>query len=152
MKKVVSMIIGFALVCSVCSAHDKTRANQYLKLYSRCDGKQIGKSLFMVTPEAFVGKIKSGEDVFVLDVRTKAEEQIIGMNIPNTMFVPMNKVFEESTLSKLPKDKQIVVLCRKGVRSSLVTMGLRDIGFGNAFSLKEGMRGLIEFLTPKTAH
>ena len=152
MKKAVTLVIGFLLICSVCSAHDKARATRYLKLYSQCDGKQIGKSLFMVTSEALVGKLKKGEDLFILDVRTKAEEKIIGMNMSNAMFVPMNKVFEESTISKLPKDKQIIVLCRKGVRSSLVTMGLRDIGFKNAFSLKEGMRGLLEFLTPKTAH
>ncbi|MFC1451784.1 rhodanese-like domain-containing protein [Verrucomicrobiota bacterium] len=152
MNKVVTLVIGFSLICSVCSAHDKAIAARYLKLYSQCDGKQIGKSLFMVTPEAFVGKIKNGEDIFILDVRTEAEEKILGMNLPNAMFVPMNKVFEESTISKLPKDKQIIVLCRKGVRSSLVTMGLRDIGFKNAFSLKAGMRGLLEFLTPKAAH
>ena len=152
MKTVVVLSVALTLACSVCHAHDKAKAEQYLSLYSQCDGKQIGKSLFMMKPDVFIGKIKSGEDIFVLDVRTKGEERIIGMNMPNVLFIPMNRVFEESTISKLPKDKSIVVLCRKGVRSSLVTMGLRDIGFGNAYSLKEGMKGLIEFLTPKAAN
>ena len=152
MKKIVVLCITLSLACSICHAHDKDKANQYLQLYAQCDGKQIGKSLFMMKPDVFVGKIKKGEDIFVLDVRTKAEEKIIGMNLPNTLFVPMNKVFEESTLSKLPEDKPIVVLCRKGVRSSLITMGLRDIGFGNAFSLKDGMKGLVAFLTPMEAN
>ncbi|MFC1888781.1 rhodanese-like domain-containing protein [Thermodesulfobacteriota bacterium] len=152
MRKAFVLSVVFVLACSICHAHDNAKAKQYLNLYSQCDGKQIGKSLFMMKPDIFVSKIKSGEEVFVLDVRTKAEEQIVGMNIPNTLFVPMNKVFEESTLSKLPTDKPIVVLCRKGVRSSLVTMGLRDIGFNNAFCLHDGLRGLIEFLTPKAAN
>ena len=152
MKKITILSITVLLACSICHAHDKAKATQYLKLYAQCDGKQIGKSLFMMKPDVFVGKIKSGEKIFVLDVRTKAEEKIIGINLPNTLFVPMNKVFEEDTLSKLPKDKPIVVLCRKGVRSSLVTMGLRDIGLGNAFFLKDGMKGLLEFLTPKEAN
>jgi len=152
MKKIIVLSITLLLACSICHAYDNAKAKQYLQLYAQCDGKQIGKSLFMMKPDVFVGKIKNGETMFVLDVRTKAEEKVIGMNLPDTLFVPMNKVFEESTLSKLPKDKPIVVLCRKGVRSSLITMGLRDVGFGNAFSLKDGMKGLLEFLTPMEAN
>ena len=127
MKK--SIILGFVIVflCSACYAQDKEKAKQYLSLYSKCDGKQIGKSLFMMSPEAFVKKIKEGKDIFVFDVRTKAEENIVAINTAHVLFVPMNKVFEESTLAKLPKDKPILVLCKMGIRSALVTMGLRDI-------------------------
>jgi len=152
MRKIVILSAVLTLTCSICHAHDKAKAKQYLSLYAQCEGKQIGKSLFMMKPNDFVGKIKNGEDILVLDVRTKAEAKIIGVNLPSTLVVPMNKVFEESTLLKLPKDKQIVVLCRTGVRGSLVTMALRDIGFDNTFGLKGGMVGLIEFLTPKEAN
>lgn len=152
MKKVFFLTVVLILAYSFCHAYDKTKAKQYQTLYSECDGKFIGSSLFMMTPEKFVGKIKNGGEIFVLDVRTEAEENIIGMNLPHVLFVPMNQVFNENSLAKLPKDKPIVVICRKGVRSSLVTMGLRDIGLDNIFSLKGGMKGLIEFLTPKTAN
>jgi len=152
MKKIIILSITLSLACSICRAHDKVKATQYLKLYAQCDGKQIGKSLFMMKPDVFVGRIKNGEEMFVLDVRTKGEEKIIGMNLPDTLFVPMNKVFDETVLSKLPKDKPIVVLCQTGLRSALITMGLRDIGFGNAFFLKNGIKELSAFLTPKEAN
>jgi rhodanese-related sulfurtransferase len=64
----------------------------------------------------------------------------------------MSKVFQESTLSKLPKDKPIIVCCRLGARSAIVTMGLRDIGFSNVFNLKHGIKGTMDILTPKATN
>lgn len=152
MKKIIILSITLFLACSICRAHDKAKALHYLELYAKCDGKQLSSSLFMMKPDVLLSKIKNGENIFILDVRTKAEEKIVGLHLPDTLSVPMSQVFSEKTLSLLPTDKTIVVLCLKGVRSSLITMGLRDVGFDNAFSLKEGMAGLVGILTPTKAN
>ena len=149
MKQLMIISITVLLAYSISHAHDKTKAEQYRTLYANCAGKEIGKELFMVTPKAFIDKLKQKEDILVLDVRTKAEVQVIGITSKNVLSIPINKVFEESSLSKLPTDKPIIVVCSIGHRSGIVTMGLRDIGFDNVFILKNGIKSALEILTPK---
>ena len=146
------IIITLALLTGQSYAYDIEKANNYQQLFRNCVDKNIPKALFLITAKELVEKVRSKEDILILDVRTPAEGSIIGINYKNTLFVPMNKVFNKETLEKLPKDKEIIVLCRKGLRSSLITMALRDIGFDNVFSLKGGMISLLEYLSPKTAN
>lgn len=133
-------------------AYDIEKANNYQQLFRNCAGKEIPKALYLISAEKLLEKIKSKENLFILDVRTPAESSIIGIDYKNTLCVPMNKVFSKDILEKLPKDGEIIVLCRKHIRSSLITMALRDIGFNNVFVLKGGMISLLEYLSPKAAN
>jgi len=152
MRKFLFIIIALVLLTGQSYAYDIEKANNYQQLFRNCAGKEIPKALYLITAEKLLEKIKSKENLFILDVRTPAEGSIIGINYKNTLFVPMNKVFNKEILKKLPKDEGIIVLCRKGIRSSLITMALRDIGFNNVFSLKGGMIDLMEYLTPVAAN
>jgi rhodanese-related sulfurtransferase len=53
------------------------------------------------------------EGAFVLDVRT--QEEWNQYHVPNTTLIPLDQL--QSRLNELPKDKQIIVVCRSGGRS-----------------------------------
>jgi len=43
------------------------------------------------------------------------------------------------------------VVCHSGVRSTVIEVALRNIGFDNVYSMKGGLVGLIKYLNAKTA-
>lgn len=71
---------------------------------------------------------------FVLDVRT--QEEWDEYHIPNTTLIPLDQL--DSRLSELPKDQEIVVICRSGNRSQEARDILLNAGF-NATSVAGGV-------------
>ena len=43
-------------------------------------------------------------------------------------------------LNEIPKDKDVVLYCEKGIRSVIVIQRLEDAGFHNLFNLAGGMK------------
>ena len=73
--------------------------------------------------------------VFVLDVRT--QEEWDEYHAPNTTLIPLDQL--ASRLNELPKDKEIVVVCRSGNRSQQARDILLGAGF-NATSMAGGLK------------
>jgi rhodanese-related sulfurtransferase len=71
---------------------------------------------------------------FVLDVRTQQEWD--EYHAPNTTLIPLDQL--QSRLGELPKDKQIVVVCRSGNRSQEGRNILLSAGF-QASSMAGGL-------------
>lgn len=69
--------------------------------------------------------------VFV-DVRTPAEYK--GRSIRQFRNIPLG-----SDLSKLPKDKEIVVICQSGMRSVQACKQLKKLGYENVTNVRGGM-------------
>ena len=72
---------------------------------------------------------------FVLDVRTQAEWD--EYHAPNTTLIPLDEL--PSRLNELPKDQEIVVVCRSGNRSQQARDILLSAGF-NATSMTGGLK------------
>jgi len=72
---------------------------------------------------------------FVLDVRQPEEWNEV--HIPNTTLIPLGEL--QSRLSEVPKDKQVVVVCRSGNRSQEGRDILLKAGFENVTSMAGGM-------------
>ena len=125
-------------------------AKKYDSIFSRLDQKTLTKSPCRVTPKQVLEMIKNGEDVVLLDIRTEAEQSIVGLTYKNSLHIPMDKLFKEENLKKLPKDKKIIVICHSGARAIAATFALRSIGFKNAYALKGGISALARYVTPKT--
>jgi DMSO/TMAO reductase YedYZ molybdopterin-dependent catalytic subunit/rhodanese-related sulfurtransferase/glyoxylase-like metal-dependent hydrolase (beta-lactamase superfamily II) len=70
----------------------------------------------------------------LLDVREPDEWD--AQHAPGALFIPMGRV--SARLHELPRDRQIVVVCRSGGRSAAVTASLRRSGF-EAVNLTGGM-------------
>ena len=74
-------------------------------------------------------------DEYILDVR-QIEEYEAG-HIPGSVLIPLDIL--ESRLSEIPKDNEVVVVCRSGNRSATGRDILLNAGFPNVTSMAGGM-------------
>ncbi len=79
---------------------------------------------------------KYQQGVFLLDVRTLEEWQ--DYHIPNTTLIPLDEL--EARLNELPRDQEIVVVCRSGNRSKTARDLLLQAGFTNVTSMAGGLK------------
>jgi rhodanese-related sulfurtransferase len=92
-----------------------------------------------ITAESLYDRLNDNDttnDPFILSIR-KAEHYEFG-HIPGAINIGITSLFTEENLSKLPYDKQIVVVCYTGHTASQATALLNAIGY-NATALKWGM-------------
>ncbi len=78
---------------------------------------------------------KRDQGAFVLDVRQPEEWQ--EAHIPGATLIPLGDL--PNRLNELPKDQEIVVVCRSGNRSATGRDILRDAGFTNVTSMAGGV-------------
>ena len=84
---------------------------------------------------ATVEAISQNPGVYLLDVR-EPDEYAAG-HIPGITLIPMGEV--AARLAELPRDKEIIVTCRTGNRSSQVADLLREQGFTNVHNMTGGI-------------
>lgn len=85
--------------------------------------------------EINVNDIDKISDGFVIDVREDKELKETG-TIRGAIHIPMMTV--PNNLNKIPKDREIYILCRSGRRSYEVASYLSELGY-NAINLKGGI-------------
>jgi adenylyltransferase/sulfurtransferase len=78
--------------------------------------------------------LKSGKAPFILDVREAYEYQISNLEGLN---IPLNHL--KLRLAELPKNQNIVVHCKSGVRSAQAIQLLKTEGFDQLLNLKGGI-------------
>jgi len=87
-----------------------------------------------MNPEELYNKIRTGEDFYLLDVRTPQEnaaEAIAGSNL-----IPLQELGYR--VNELPRKKEIVIYCRVGNRSAYACAYLSRLGF-NVRNLEGGI-------------
>jgi adenylyltransferase/sulfurtransferase len=98
--------------------------------------------------DATVSELKSrldrGDEIFVLDVREPQEFQIC--RIPGTTLIPLGEVPRRT--GEIPRDREIVVHCKSGVRSAKAAAYLRQQGFTRVRNLKGGILAWIDQIDP----
>ena len=78
---------------------------------------------------------KYEEGVFVLDVRTPEEWR--DFHAPNTTLIPLDQL--ASRVNEIPRDQEIVVVCRSGNRSQQGRDILLQAGFEQVTSMQGGL-------------
>jgi rhodanese-related sulfurtransferase len=151
MKKIM-LIITMLLFSNRVWSLDEGLARGYSQYFQPFDGKATSKALHFVKVTDFVEAIKSGEKLFVPDIRTPAETGMIAMGVSDKLLVPMNHVFIPAVLSKIPTDRKVVVVCKAGVRAMAIATALRHTCFKNLYVLKGGIAGLAQYVVPKTVY
>ncbi len=73
---------------------------------------------------------------FVLDVRTLGEWD--EYHAPNTTLIPLDEL--ETRVNEVPRDKQVVLVCRSGNRSQVAYDILKQAGFDNMTSMSGGLK------------
>lgn len=97
-------------------------------------------------------KVINHEDLFILDTRNTSDFddwKIEGRNIEviNSPYVELLEGVE-SILDKLPKSKEIYVICAKGGASEFVAEQIMEQGFTDVYSVAGGMKAWSEHLEP----
>ncbi|CAM3652521.1 rhodanese-like domain-containing protein [Marinicrinis lubricantis] len=88
-----------------------------------------------ITPQEVKNKLSQGEDLYIIDVR-EDEEVIHGM-IPGAKHIPMGEI--PNRLDEIPKDQEIIFVCRSGGRSGRVCEYLNHFGYSHIINMEGGM-------------
>jgi rhodanese-related sulfurtransferase len=86
------------------------------------------------TVDALHARLANDDHVFMLDVRQPDEYR--EAHVGGSTLIPLDQLVQR--LDELPRDRQIVAICRTGNRSGVATGMLRRAGF-DAINLKGGI-------------
>ena len=105
-----------------------------------------------ITVKELARKVLNHEDIFILDARNTDDFddwKIEGKNIEiiNTPYFDLLEGVD-SILDKLPKNKEIFVICAKGGSSEFVAQQIAEEGFTDVYSVEGGMKAWSEHLEP----
>lgn len=85
--------------------------------------------------------IADNRDFLLVDVREVWEHTAFNIG---GLLLPMSEL--PGRLSELPKDKEVVLYCEKGIRSVLAIQRLEGMGYHNLINLSGGMKAWKEGL------
>ncbi len=105
----------------------------YLILQVGATGKNTASLPKEISVSDAYAKYQTG--AFFLDVRT--QEEWNEFHAPNTTLIPLDQL--PARLNELPKDKEIVVVCRSGNRSGQGRDILLNAGFTQVTSMQGGL-------------
>ena len=146
-------LLAFALAFSGSAwPYDTAMAESYAQLFAPVKGAGAGKALHMMKPNVFINKVKAKEPLVVVDIRTPAETGVYSATLPGTLAIPINELFTEANLARIPTNKTVVVLCLSGTRATAAGTALRHIGFEKVYVLKGGFKALTGYLGPVEAN
>ena len=104
------------------------------------NGANVNKPVLQITVKELKARMDAGEDLYVLDVRNPEEFQIAV--IDGTVKIPKpdillaaedvlakRKTADQTVLADIPRDREVIVHCRSGVRSTDVILVLRQLGY-----------------------
>jgi adenylyltransferase/sulfurtransferase len=97
-----------------------------------------------ITVEELKQRLDRGEKVFVLDVRNPEEYQIC--QLPGSKLLPLPDL--QRRFGELPKDQEMVVHCKSGMRSAKAIAFLKQQGFNKLRNVKGGITAWAEKIDP----
>ncbi|MFH1277495.1 MAG: molybdopterin-synthase adenylyltransferase MoeB [Candidatus Eisenbacteria bacterium] len=95
-------------------------------------------------PRTLKEKLDAGDGVVVLDVREPLESQIGA--IPGAVVIPIGEIPER--FHEIDRSKEIVCVCRTGIRSLHAAMFLTYQGYGRVYNLVGGIHAWAEEVDP----
>jgi len=103
------------------------------------EAKDLG-SEWEITPRALEEKLRAGEEIVILDVRSPEEAQISRIN--GSVLIPLGELPER--VAELSTADQLVVHCKMGGRSAKAVEFLRSVGFRKVKNLVGGINAWAE--------
>ncbi len=137
------LLLAAVLFVSSCSKKKETTKSEAPSQYevianAANDYLSAGKAP-VISSSALYANLNDGNtsnDPYVLSIRSATD--FANGHIPGAHNIPWRQVAKSENLKKLPKDKQIVVVCYTGHTASQTTMFLNEMGY-DAVALKFGM-------------
>ena len=90
-----------------------------------------------ILPAEAFAKAKQG--TLFVDVREKSELEAEAYDVPNLLHIPLGEL--ELRFAEIPNDRDVVIVCRGGVRSLHALHFLIGQGYTNAANMKQGILG-----------
>jgi adenylyltransferase/sulfurtransferase len=128
--------------CPVCG--DAPRITGLQRYGDHCAGPASGCGEDEMTVQELKARLDAGAAPLVLDVREPFEFDIC--RLPGATLVPLREL--PGRVDELPRDREIVVVCKAGVRSALAAGFLRLRGFRGVHNLTGGMLRWIAEIDP----
>lgn len=97
-----------------------------------------------ITPLELKRRIDQGQDVFILDVRNPEEFALC--RIPGSVLSPLPSLGQN--FAALPRERELVVHCKSGMRSLKAIQLLREQGFTRLINLKGGILAWADSVDP----
>ena len=95
----------------------------------------MSDALKQVSPAELKSKLQLNKDLVLIDVREPDEHD--QFNIGGKL-IPLGELME--LVSQIPKDKEVVLYCKMGIRSQIAIQRLQDrFGFTNLINLRGGV-------------
>ncbi len=93
------------------------------------------KEAKQICPTTTLGKVKDG--ALLVDVRRDSEVNEVTFDVPNYLHIPLHEL--EDRINEIPKDKEVVLVCRSGERSLRATYYLMNHGYENVYNMRDGI-------------
>jgi adenylyltransferase/sulfurtransferase len=90
-----------------------------------------------ISVEDLKKKFAANDDFILIDVREP--EEFASSRIPGSVLIPKAAFFDATALDRLPRDKEIILHCRSGVRSAHCLAIIQGAGFMNSRHLSGGI-------------
>lgn len=88
-----------------------------------------------VSPQQLKEWIASGKQFELVDVREQWERELFNIG---GLHIPMGEL--AAHINEIPRDKDVVLYCEKGIRSVIAIQRLEQAGFHNLLNLAGGMK------------
>jgi rhodanese-related sulfurtransferase len=87
------------------------------------------------TVEELKARLEAGEKIHLIDVRE--DEEVAQGIIPGAIHLPLGQVPQR--LNEIPKEEEVIFICRSGYRSDQACQYLASLGYKGASNLIGGM-------------
>lgn len=116
---------------------------EFNDLLRKFDLDYFGNGKHKITFEKMM-ELKKENKVFILDVRTKEENECVKFNFAKN--IPTNEIPDR--LDEIPKDKTIAVFCSSATRATIVSAYLQCAGYDNVKILLNSIDEIAGYLKP----
>jgi adenylyltransferase/sulfurtransferase len=123
--------------CPVCG--DAPTITTVLDYDEYCDGI-VTEDPDKVTVEELKERMDRRADFVLVDVREPSEHDIC--RIPGAQLIPLGQLSER--FGEIPRDREVILHCRSGIRSARAAHFLRGRGYQNVHNLEGGILAWID--------
>ena len=115
-----------------CTAADSTGPSLFFRLLGTGVEAPVSAEISVT---ALKKRMDAKESLFVLDVRNPNEFQI--GRIPGTVLIPLGDL--PTRMSEVPKDREVIVHCKSGMRSGKAIEFLKSQGYSKLVNVTGGI-------------
>jgi len=97
------------------------------------EAQNLVKEICPTTTQTYVAN-----GALLVDVREIDEVAEVAFDVPNIINIPLSEF--EARFNEIPKDKQVVIVCKSGARSLRAAGFLINHGYENVVNMKMGLQ------------